>query len=185
MFANKTIEELTQSTKDAIIEMVGTDWDTSDVLDYEINNYINQEIFSPAFDDRDHYENDEERLSEIELSLKWALDDLAEELRHNEDVPHERADGDSNVIYEWKTVNFYTLHTDEVDEEIEMYGGLEDFGSISEAMRFGVYMVIRRGYEHELQEMADIIEDIDAMEVLRKIRLVNSNVKLLAPSEAQ
>lgn len=166
MFGNKTAEEMARDARAAVLEIVGAEGAMADTLSYEVDNYLTPAIFAPAFDDRDEYDNDEERLDEIEASLEDALGDLATALMDNDEAPHEAADSDEDVIYTRKTVEFYEEHMDEVDEEISNYGGLEDFSTIGDAMQFGVYMVIRRGYESELEDMAMTIGDIKASDLI-------------------
>lgn len=166
MFGNKTAEEMARDARAAVLEIVGAEGAMADTLSYEVDNYLTPAIFAPAFDDRDEYDNDEERLDEIEASLEDALGDLATALMDNDEAPHEAADSDQDVIYTRKTVEFYEEHMDEVDEEISNYGGLEDFSTIGDAMQFGVYMVIRRGYESELEDMAMTIGDIKASDLI-------------------
>lgn len=166
MFGNKTAEEMARDARAAVLEIVGAEGAMADTLSYEVDNYLTPAIFAPAFDDRDEYDNDEERLDEIEASLEDALGDLATALMDNDEAPHEAADSDEDVIYTRKTVEFYEEHMDEVDEEISNYGGLDDFSTIGDAMQFGVYMVIRRGYESELEDMAMTIGDIKASDLI-------------------
>lgn len=166
MFGNKTAEEMARDARAAVLEIVGAEGAMADTLSYEVDNYLTPAIFAPAFDDRDEYDNDEERLDEIEASLEDALGDLATALMDNDEAPHEAADSDQDVIYTRKTVEFYEEHMDEVDEEISNYGGLDDFSTIGDAMQFGVYMVIRRGYESELEDMAMTIGDIKASDLI-------------------
>lgn len=166
MFGNKTAEDMARDVRAAVLEIVGAEGAMADTLSYEVDNYLTPAIFAPAFDDRDDYDSDEERLDEIVALLEGALGDLADALRDNDEAPHEAADSDEDVIYPRKTLAFYEEHTDEIDEEISNYGGLSEFETIGDAMQFGVYMVIRRGYESELEDMAMTVEDIEPSDVL-------------------
>lgn len=166
MFGNKTAEDMARDVRAAVLEIVGAEGAMADTLGYEVDNYLTPAIFDPAFDDRDMYDSDEERLDEIKDSLEAALGDLAGALRDDDRSPHEAADGDEAVIYTGRTIEFYEEHMDEIDEEISNYGGLDEFATIRDAMQFGVYIVIRRGYESELEDMAMTIEDIKASDLL-------------------
>lgn len=166
MFGIKTAEDMARDAKAAVLEIVVSEGAMADTLSYEVGNYLTPSIFAPAFDARDAYDSDEERLDEIEASLESALGDLATAIRDNDVAPHEAADGDQDVIYSARTLAFYKEYTEEVDDEISNHGGLSEFETIGDAIQFGVYMVIRRGYELELQDMADAIEEIEALDII-------------------